>query len=126
MKVSEIMHEVKVISPSINLKEAANMMSKEGIGSLIIVDKNEKIIGILTERDVLKNLGKLSEKVEKAMSKNVITIEEDKNIDKAVEVMSENKIKRLPVTREGKLVGIITVTDVLANSEGINEDFLFD
>ena len=75
MKVSEIMHEVKVISPNISLREAANMMSKEHIGSLIIIDKNENILGILTERDVLKNIGKLSEKVEKVMSKNVITIE---------------------------------------------------
>jgi len=126
MKVSEIMHEVKVISPNISLKEAANMMSKEHIGSLVIVDKNEKIMGILTERDVLKNIGKISEKIEKVMSKDVVTIEEDKNIDKAVEVMNENKIKRLPVTRNEKLVGIITVTDLLANSENINEEFLFE
>jgi len=126
MKVSEIMHEVKVISPNISLKEAANMMSKEHIGSLVIVDKNEEIIGILTERDVLKNIGKISEKIEKVMSKDVVTIEEDKNIDKAVEVMNENKIKRLPVTRNEKLVGIITVTDLLANSENINEEFLFE
>jgi len=126
MKVSEIMHEVKVISPNISLKEAANMMSKEHIGSLVIVDKNEEIMGILTERDVLKNIGKISEKIEKVMSKDVVTIEEDKNIDKAVEVMNENKIKRLPVTRNEKLVGIITVTDLLANSENINEEFLFE
>jgi len=126
MKVSEIMHEVKVISPNISLKEAANMMSREHIGSLVIVDKNEKIMGILTERDVLKNIGKISEKIEKVMSKDVVTIEEDKNIDKAVEVMNENKIKRLPVTRNEKLVGIITVTDLLANSENINEEFLFE
>ena len=39
--------------------------------------------------------------------------------------MNENKIKRLPITKNGKLVGIITVTDLLANAEGINEDFLF-
>ena len=126
MKVSEIMHEVKVISPGISLKEAANMMSREHIGSLVIVDKNEEIMGILTERDVLKNIGKISEKIEKVMSKDVVTIEEDKNIDKAVEVMNENKIKRLPVTRNEKLVGIITVTDLLANSENINEEFLFE
>jgi CBS domain-containing protein len=125
MKVSEIMHDVKVISPVITLKEAANIMSEEHIGSLVVI-KDQAIVGIITERDVLKNISKLSDKVDKVMSKNVVTIEEDKNIDKAVEVMDENKIKRLPVTREGKLVGIITVTDLLANSESINEDFLFE
>ncbi|MEM4230480.1 MAG: CBS domain-containing protein [Candidatus Pacearchaeota archaeon] len=125
MKVSEIMHEVEVISPKISLREAAVIMSEKEIGSLVVIEE-EKIVGIITERDILKNIGKLGEKVEKIMSKNVLTIEEDKNIDKAIEIMRENKIKRLPVTRDRKLVGIVTVTDILANSEEINEEFLFD
>ena len=125
MRVSEIMHEVKAIGPDATLKEAANLMSEEGIGSLVI-SKGRQVLGILTERDVLRNVGRLNEKVEKIMSKNVVTIDDDKNIDKAVEIMKENKIKRLPVKRDGELVGIITVTDILANSDSINEDFLFE
>lgn len=125
MKIAEIMHPAKVVSPNVSLKEAASMMAKENIGSLVVM-KGNALVGIITEKDITDNIGKLSEKVEKVMSKNVATIEEDKNIDKAVELMSEKKIKRIPVTRDGKLVGIVTVTDILANAEEINEEFLFD
>ena len=125
MKVGEIMHPIKSIEPSASVKQAAVMMSEEGIASLI-VSKKKDVKGIITEREILKNIKKLGSKVESVMTKNVITIEEDKNIDKAIELMKENKIKRLPVTRDGALVGIVTATDILANSESINEDFLFD
>lgn len=125
MKVLDIMHEVKVISPGLTLKEAAEIMSKENIGSLVII-RNGKLVGIITERDVLRNIKKLSSSVEKIMSKNVVTIEDTESIDMAAEIMAEKKIKRLPVTREKKLVGIITATDVLAYSTDINENFILD
>jgi len=125
MKVLEIMHEIKVISPGVTLKEAAEIMSKESIGSLVII-KNGQLAGIITERDILKNIRKLNFPVEKIMSKGVVTIEEDESIDRAAELMAENKIKRLPVTRDKKLVGIVTVTDILVNSSNINENFLLD
>lgn len=125
MKVLDIMHEVKVISPELTLKEAVEIMSKENIGSLVIIS-NGKLVGIITERDVLKNIKKLNSSVEKIMSKDVTTIEDTESIDRAAEIMADKKIKRLPVTREKKLVGIITATDILANSTEINENFLLD
>jgi predicted transcriptional regulator len=125
MKIGEIMHPIKNIESSASVKQAAVMMSEEGIASLIVT-KDKKIVGIITEREILKNINKLSSKVDHVMTKKVITIEEDKHIDKAVELMSKNKIKRLPVTREGEVVGIVTATDILANADNINEEFLFD
>ena len=60
------------------------------------------------------------------MSKNVVTIEQEENIDFAAREMRENKIKRLPVVKNSKLVGIVTATDLIANSDELNENFFFE
>jgi len=125
MKVLDIMHDVKVISPGLTVREAADIMSKEAIGSLVIIS-NGKVAGIITERDILRNIKRAKEKVDKVMSKNVISVEDTDTIERAAEIMTASKIKRLPVTRQGKLVGIITATDLIANSTSINENFLLD
>ena len=125
MRVLDIMHDVKVISPGLTVKEAADIMSKEAIGSLVIIS-NGKVAGIITERDILRNIKRSKEKVDKVMSKNVISVEDTDTIERAAEIMTASKIKRLPVTRQGKLVGIITATDLIANSTSINENFLLD
>ena len=102
---------------NITLREAAAVMSKLNIGSLIILDENEKISGIVTSTDILKAIaaGKDVEEtlVEEVVSKPVITIEPDKSIEDAVNIMLEHKIKKLPVVEEGKLVGIITASDII-------------
>jgi CBS domain-containing protein len=125
MKILDIMHDVKVVSPGITVKEAADIMSKEEIGCLVVIT-GSKVSGIVTERDILKNIRRTKEKIEKIMSKNVITAEDSETIDRAAEIMADSKIKRLPITRDGKLVGIVTVTDIIANSKDINENFLLE
>lgn len=125
MKVSEIMNKAIVVEENIRLKDAAQVMSDKRIGSLIIM-KKEKIIGIITERDVLKNIGKLNSEIYLTMSKNVVTIESNDSVDNASLIMAKYKIKRLPVLSNNKLVGIITATDILANSDSLNESFLIE
>jgi CBS domain-containing protein len=123
MNVSEIMNKVMVAKGEMSLREAARIMSTKGIGCLVIV-KGEKILGIVTERDVMKNMGGLGRKVSSAMSKSVVTIDEHESLDSAASLMTAHKVKRLPVTYKGKLVGIITATDLVANSDLLNENFL--
>jgi len=123
MKVSELMKKAIVVEENISLRNAAKIMSEKAIGSLIVV-KGEKIAGIITERDILKNVDQLSSKLSKIMSKNVITISPKKSIDEAASLMSESKIKRLPVVDNGEIVGIITATDIIVHSDALNEDFL--
>ena len=123
MKVSEIMNKALVVDDDITLKQAAKIMSDRSMGSLIIMRK-ESVVGIITERDVIKNVSDLNKKVSAVMSKNVITIEANESIDNAAQLMNENKIKKLPVMKKGCLMGIVTSTDVIAHSEDLNEDFL--
>jgi len=126
MKVSQIMRKAMVIEDTVTVKEAAMMMSRNNTGSLIIIQDN-KIKGIITERDILKNISELNSKVSRVMTKRVVIISPDAHIDDAKKMMLSNKIKRIPVVDGKKLVGIITITDVLAHAEGIDEDdFLFN
>lgn len=120
-EVSKIMNKAFIVDDNVTLKSAAKMMSDKNIGSLLIV-KDGKIKGIITERDILKNISKLNSKVSLVMSKKVITIEAEEKIEEAIGIMSENKIKRMPVMKDGKLAGIITATDIIAHAKEINEE----
>jgi len=108
--------EVVVVTPDISVREASKIMSKYDIGSLIVVE-DDNPVGILTERDILnlvareENLDEI--KVGKVMSRNIITIEADKKIDDAVDLMLKHKIKRLPVKEGNKIVGIVTTSDII-------------
>ena len=124
MLVKDAMRRPFVVDKDISLAEAARIMSSKDIGSLLFLSGN-KVKGIVTEGGLLRNFGK-HEKISQIMETNVITIKADENLDKAVDIMKENKIKRLPVVDDGKLVGIITITDLIANIENLEENFFFE
>ncbi len=125
MRVKEIMKRAIVIEQDVKVREAAGIMSEKRIGSLIVL-KGKKIVGIITERDIMRNVNKLNRKVSDIMSKNVITIDKEDSIDDAASLMANHKIKKLPVLENRRLVGIITATDLIANSDELNEEFFFD
>ncbi|MEM7825459.1 MAG: CBS domain-containing protein [Candidatus Aenigmatarchaeota archaeon] len=118
MLIKEVMNRnVIAAKPETSVREAAKIMSKYHIGSLIILEE-EKITGIVTEGDILRKViveGKdLDEtKIKDIMTENVITITSDKTIDDAVKIMTEKKIKKLPVVDNDKLIGIITASDIM-------------
>jgi len=76
MKVKEIMKRAIVVDRNVRVKEAAKIMSEKGIGSLI-VSKGKKIVGIVTEKDIIRNVDKLNKKISDIMSKDVITIDQE-------------------------------------------------
>lgn len=123
MKVKELMREAFVVDKNISLSEAAKIMGSKNVGSLMYVS-GKSIKGILTERDLLKNFSK-NTKISEIMSKDLITIGPDEELQAALELMNQHKIKRLPVVEDGKLVGIITATDLLSNADELDGDFFF-
>ena len=125
MKIKDVMNKAIAIDHDVSIREAAKIMSGRNIGSLIVL-KSNKIVGIITERDVLKNVNSLGRKISGAMTKLVVTIDHKDTIDNAALIMTQKQIKRLPVLDNDKLVGIITATDIIANSDILNEDFFFD
>lgn len=99
------------------MKEVATIMSKNDIGSIVVTGSKEKLVGIITERDIVKRLTALNRlpsqvKVEDIMSSPVITIASDKDIKEAAMSMKEHGIRRLVVVERGKIIGIITSRDI--------------
>ncbi len=119
MLVKDIMtRNVVTVRRETPLREAAEMMADNHIGCLIV--KNDgKVSGIITDRDILvfiaderhRNLDSFS--VKDAMTDYVITIRSISPIEKAVKLMTENRIKKIPVVDDEKLVGIITMSDII-------------
>lgn len=116
--VSQIMtrHVVTINSDETAL-DAAQLMKEKRISSLIVQSGDDKLLGIITERDFVKRVcaddKKSSEvKISELMSKIQTFAEPDTPVDVAVQRMINNRIRRLPVISEGEVVGIITVTDL--------------
>ena len=117
-RVSSILtKDVLTIDASETLKTALKKMLKEDVGSLPVMKKG-KTVGIITERDIAriyteKDLGSLDRNVESVMSSPPITIGPETPILEALEIMLGNRIRRLPVTKDDKLSGIVTERDIV-------------
>lgn len=106
-----------VISPSKTLRDAAKLMAKEHVGALIVQDK-DKIAGIVTEQDIVRKavakLGNPSlKKIKDVMVKNLITVTPDEDIFEALRIMRDENIRHLPVMSGDRMVGLVTMKDIL-------------
>jgi CBS domain-containing protein len=118
--VREIMTgKVQTTTSNVSLKQAASLMAKFRIGSLIVMD-NSWPQGIITEGDIsraiAKGLDPKKDRVKSIMSKPLITITGDLRVEEAARVMTNASVKKLPVVEKGKLTGIITQTDIVGSS----------
>ncbi|MEM0058499.1 MAG: CBS domain-containing protein [Candidatus Bathyarchaeia archaeon] len=109
--------DVVTVESHVDVKRAVRVMNDFEIGCLIVVEAG-RVIGILTERDVLKRVvdeGRKPEEttVGEVMSKPPITISPDADLETAIALMFKHKIKKLPVVENGKLVGLVTFTDLV-------------
>jgi CBS domain-containing protein len=119
-KVREIMSSPVIsVLPTDPVSEAASKMISYGIGA-IVVESGGKPEGIVTERDLIKRIlieGKDPKKIVcgEIMSKPLITIDPDASILKAITLMKEKEIRRIVVTKGGKIVGIVTEKELIKN-----------
>jgi len=122
-KLRKIMVEnVVTVKPNDTIKKAAQLMNLHGISSLVVVDSG-KPVGIITERDMLdrvlnKSMVTTEAAVTDIMSKPVVTACPNMRAGDAAKIMIERGIKKLPVVENGRLVGIVSLTDLL-RSEGV-------
>ena len=111
-------------SPVITVKEEdtvtkiANIMTRRGIGSVVVVDKKRKPLGMITEKDIVrrvasKGLHPNKIKAGKIMSKPLRTVEPTLDVKEAARKMKQAKVKRFAVLEAGKLIGIVTGTDIV-------------
>lgn len=117
MEIKDIMVEkVVTIDADATVKTAVRLMNQREIGCLIATDSS-KIVGIITERDLLKKVLEESRdptkiKVREIMSKKLVLGVPAMEITDAARLMLKNEVKKLPVVMEGQLVGLITLTDI--------------
>ncbi len=117
LKVGDVMvREVVTVDGDSTVKEAVDIMNEFQIGSLIVLGKG-RAMGIVTERDFLRRIiGEVrdakSTKVKEIMTTPLVVVEPTMDLEEAVKLMFQKKIKKLAVTDANKLVGIVTLTDI--------------
>mgnify|MGYP001576039607 CR=1 FL=1 len=123
MKIKELMKKPIVIEKDITISDAAKVMTKYSINSLI-VEKNGDIIGIITHHDLIKYFGE-NKRVFEVMTKEVFALKDDDKIQKAVELSKKRGIGIFPVIdSRGKIVGVLDSKDLLKVWD--TDDFLIE
>ena len=122
MIVSQILrekgHDVYTVFKEFSVKEVSALLAEKRIGAVVVTDQADAVEGIISERDVVRGLAQhgssiLDKKVEELMTKNVITHGLDDHIDDLMQEMSKSRIRHLPILDDGKLVGVISIGDVV-------------
>ena len=121
MKCGEVMTKDPVCSlPNTTVKKVAQLMKRENIGSVPIVEDEQTrtLVGIVTDRDlalkiVAKGRDANTTKVEKVMTRQVVTCRAEDDVQKALDVMAKNQLRRIPIVDDdNRIVGIIAQADV--------------
>ena len=121
MTVSDILQikgsNVYSVTSQLTVYEALKAMGEKNVGALLVME-DEKLLGIISERDyarkiILKGKSSADTLVKEIMTEKVISVSPDDNIEKCMELMSEKKIRHLPVVKDEKVIGVISITDVV-------------
>ena len=137
MKIRDILKvkgsDVESIEPTLTIREALNRINDKKVGALLVY-KDEELVGIITERDILrlmatKGEAAFSDPVEKIMTKKLIIGLPDDDLDTAIAYITNNRFRHLPIMENKKLCGIISIGDIvkaLAHNLKIENRYLMD
>lgn len=123
MKVRDCMcKEVVYVKPDCDTEECAKLMCENHIGCIPVCDDSKKVVGLVTDRDILlRTIGCGKEikntPVSDIMTCNITCCTPDTDVHEAEKTMSENQIRRLPVMENNKVIGILTLGDLVKNKE---------
>ena len=123
MRVSQILKSkpssgVATIMPDATVTTAANQLSNKKIGSLVVSSDGKRAVGILSERDIVREIGKrgpgcLDDKVADMMTADPVVCSCDDTADQVLSRMTEGRFRHMPVVKDGDMVGLITIGDVV-------------
>jgi CBS domain-containing protein len=124
MLVSQIIRNkpqqgVVTVSPGTSLAEAAKLLSEKRIGAIVVSQDGKKVAGILSERDIVRELGKrgagcLADKVEDVMTRSVFGCSPDDSTDLVLQTMTQKRFRHLPVMEGDEMVALVSIGDVVA------------
>lgn len=122
MTVARILQEkgrdVFTTQPHRTLKEVIGLLAEKGVGAVVVSDASQSVLGILSERDVVRVLATqgapaFDDPVSRYMTPRVITVTRDDTIDHVMQTMTSGRFRHLPVVEDGRLIGIISIGDVV-------------
>lgn len=122
MRIGDILKQksgtVATIDGDATVEEAVTELARHGIGALVVSSDGAHIEGILSERDIVRRLGRerrdlLDHPVRDIMTTSVHTVGEDDEVGAVMATMTNERIRHLPVTRDGVLIGIVSIGDVV-------------
>jgi CBS domain-containing protein len=109
---------VYTVTPGTTVGEIARQLSTRRIGSVLVVDRLDRLAGIVSERDIVHSIAThgtpaLELEASQVMTRNVITCDPDDSIDQIMEMMTRGRFRHLPVVQRGELIGLISIGDVV-------------
>jgi CBS domain-containing protein len=122
MLVSQILKSkgdsVFTISPNETIGSASSLLHSRKVGALVVQDQADRVVGIISERDVVRAVAEagaaaLLQPVSRSMSAEVIFAEPTESVDELLTRMTDRRIRHLPVCREDRLVGIVSIGDLV-------------
>jgi len=111
---------VTTARPDQSLSEVASKLSSRKIGAVVVVGESGAVVGIISERDVIRAIAErgaaaLDMQVSRFMTRDVVTCSETSLVDEMMEMMTSGRFRHLPVVEDGALVGIVSIGDVVKN-----------
>ncbi len=120
--VNQVLHDkspdIYTIAPNATVRSAITFMAKHNIGALVVTDKQQRVVGIISERDYTHKVALLDRSstttlVEEIMTKHVFTIGSQDNIDHGLKIMTTHHLRHLPVVDQEVLVGVVSIGDLV-------------
>jgi CBS domain-containing protein len=115
--------ETYSVSPDVMVWDAIKLMSEKGVGALLVTQKTDaaNLVGIISERDYMRKVALLgrsskSTEVKDIMTANPITVTPEETMDACMALMTEKRIRHLPVVGDGKLCGMLSIRDLLEST----------
>lgn len=122
MFVSDILSQkggsVFTVSPETSVAQVSQQLSVRRIGSVLVLDGEGGVAGIVSERDLVRALAShgakaLELEARQVMTRDVVTCDPDESIDRVMEIMTRGRFRHLPVVRRGELLGLVSIGDVV-------------
>ncbi len=118
--------DVETTHPEVSIAEAARRLTEKGIGSLVVCEPQGKVVGILSERDIIKGISTHGQAVvglpiKSIMTDGTITCAPDDQVKQIMSVMTRQRVRHIPVLVDRKLVGIVSIGDLVKSRLGQTE-----
>jgi CBS domain-containing protein len=121
-------HELLYVRPGQTVKEAVSMMAEKNVGAVCVLDENDELVGMFTERDLLRRvvnherLNASNTRIEDVMTKELTVADAGEDINKALKRMKKLNCRHMPVIEKDKLIGMVSMRQLLLHDASIKEE----